>query len=510
MAIQNSMSKGDTPNTTPGAQIGQALRNPMTALGIPPLIALAFLSFGQVGMVAAAMALPVLYASLQLGDRLFTGPRRGGEGRAIRAMNRALQQARSNNTATGALMVQIDGLTGEQGDSVPPSTLEYLCYEELRCVLCATDRIERVGHGRFAVILSGARQADLDAMIQIGRRIQSAVSKIELTQSQTAQISASIGMCLTNRLFRPDGQRIIDGATEALNDALAHGPAAMRSHSDASRRHTSAPSAMARELDSAIREGHLQAYFQPQIYAATGDISGFEALIRWQHPERGLIPPAEFLPSIAEAGLMEHVTHLMIEQSLQALAHWRNCGIDIPRVGVNFSTSELSSTSLVEWLGFELDRFDISADRLAIEVLETVVADGSDDTIISNLSEMARMGCCIDLDDFGTGHASITNINRFSVERIKIDRSFVTGIDKNPEQQNMVAAILTMADKLGLQTLAEGVETAAERDALTRLRCGQLQGFGIGRPMPLAEADRWIAAYQTRILRTSASHRHVG
>ncbi len=133
-----------------------------------------------------------------------------------------------------------------------------------------------------------------------------------------------------------------------------------------------------------------------------------------------------------------------------------------------------------------------------IEVLETVVASRGEDVVIRNLAGLARLGCKLDLDDFGTGHASITSIRHLSIERIKIDRSFVTRIDDDDDQQAMVAAILTMADRLGLDTLAEGVETTAERNMLHALGCGHLQGFGIARPMPAADVAAWVTGWQRR------------
>ena len=149
-------------------------------------------------------------------------------------------------------------------------------------------------------------------------------------------------------------------------------------------------------------------------------------------------------------------------------------------------------------LRWELDRFDIAASRLTVEVLETVIAQTANDTIVRNLRALADMGCLIDLDDFGTGHASIANIKRFSVGRIKIDRSFVTQIDSDTEQQNIVAAILTLAERLELDTLAEGVESAAEEAVLRRLGCRHVQGFAIARPMPFAEIEAWIAGHDHR------------
>ena len=164
----------------------------------------------------------------------------------------------------------------------------------------------------------------------------------------------------------------------------------------------------------------------------------------------------------------------MIIEALEAIRHWDANGFDIPRIGVNFSSDELCDPRLVDRICWELDRYDLTPDRLVVEVVETVVASKTDDVVIRNLAGLARLGCCLDLDDFGTGNASITSIRRFAIERIKIDRSFVTHIDEDPEQQKMVAAILTMADRLGLDTLAEGVETPEEQRMLLQLGCGHV------------------------------------
>jgi EAL domain-containing protein (putative c-di-GMP-specific phosphodiesterase class I) len=177
---------------------------------------------------------------------------------------------------------------------------------------------------------------------------------------------------------------------------------------------------------------------------------------------------------------------------------------------VNFSKEELTDPQLVDRIEQRLYEFGLDANRLAVEVLETVVADHADDIVIRNLSGLATLGCSLDLDDFGTGHASITSIRRYSIERIKIDRSFVTRIDADDEQQKMVAAILTMADRLGLDTLAEGVETNEERLKLAELGCGHVQGFGIARPLPPEDVDNWINNYSpmavgSRGLRRKAS-----
>jgi EAL domain-containing protein (putative c-di-GMP-specific phosphodiesterase class I) len=182
----------------------------------------------------------------------------------------------------------------------------------------------------------------------------------------------------------------------------------------------------------------------------------------------------------------------------------------VPTVSVNFSAADLRNPRLPDRLKWELDRFELTPDRLTVEILETVIAASENDMVVSNIAALAAMGCGIDLDDFGTGHASITTIRRFAVRRLKIDRSFVTRVDQDREQQKMVSAIVSLAERLGLETLAEGVETASEHAMLSQLGCGHVQGYGLARPMPMEEASDWILRHmqrQDRIPRIGARSR---
>jgi len=190
---------------------------------------------------------------------------------------------------------------------------------------------------------------------------------------------------------------------------------------------------------------------------------------------------------------------VMLYQSLAALQAWDKAGLKVPQVGVNFSDTEFANPGLADKISWELDRFELDHSRLAVEILENVIASASEDVTLHNIKALARLGCQIDLDDFGTGNASITTLKRFPVGRIKIDRSFVTRIDEDKEQRDMAAAILTLADKLNLETLAEGVETMGELATLTRMGCGHVQGFGLAKPMPLEETIPWLTRHQAKL-----------
>jgi diguanylate cyclase len=154
---------------------------------------------------------------------------------------------------------------------------------------------------------------------------------------------------------------------------------------------------------------------------------------------------------------------------------------------------------LPEKLNWALDRFQLAPSRLTVEVLESVVAGDGDDIIASNVARIAAFGCKVDLDDFGTGNASITAIRRFSLHRLKIDRSFVREVDQSRDQQRLVTAILSMAERLGLETLAEGVETPAEHALLAQLGCGHVQGYVVAKPMPAEELAHWLRGHRERV-----------
>ena len=199
----------------------------------------------------------------------------------------------------------------------------------------------------------------------------------------------------------------------------------------------------------------------------------------------------------------------MLYHSLTALNAWDAAGLKVPTVGVNFATQELRNPNLAENIKWELERFDLPAARLSVEILETVMTDRPDDIVTRNIAALSELGCHIELDDFGTGHASISAVRRFNISRIKIDRSFVLRADRDPDQQKLIAAILTMAERLDLDTLAEGVETVGEHALLSQLGCGHVQGFGIGRPMPFDQTLDWITAHEAKLQDAPEIGRHT-
>ena len=370
------------------------------------------------------------------------------------------------------------------------------------------DTLARLEGPRIGFSLTPNRRLDLESAIQFATRLQHVLADPISLPNRLTAVSASVGFALAGRLEKACGANLLRAAGLAQIEASRAGPRAIRSYSAAMEQRVRSRSGLLDQINIAFEEGHFIALFQPQVHLESGQITGFEALARWHHPGRGLIPPAEFLPVIEHSGQIGRLGQTMLTQSLSALADWDAQGLNVPQVSINLSNVELRNPGLVDFVRFELDRHNLSAKRLVVEVLETVVSYSGDDLILENLGKLADMGCGVDLDDFGTGHTSITSIRKFAVNRIKIDRTFITKIDKDEEQQSMVAAILTMADRLGLATLAEGVETTEEREMLRVMGCEIMQGFELARPMNRKEVSLWVAA-QEAIYQAPAHLRRV-
>ncbi|MBV7408155.1 bifunctional diguanylate cyclase/phosphodiesterase [Maritimibacter sp. DP1N21-5] len=375
------------------------------------------------------------------------------------------------------------------------------CADRIAFALREGDLLAALAPGRFGLALAKTPRTDLEAMIQLAGRLQDRLEQPISLDGTRVLLSACIGFALPSRLPDQTGESCLDAAESALAEAQEAGPGSVRAFSRGMRPRVSVPDNMTREVVAALETGQIVPWFQPQISTNDGALSGLEALARWEHPEKGQIAPAAFLPAIASAGLFERLGEVMLFQSLTALKEWDRRGLIVPNVAVNVSADELRNPRLFEKIRWELDRFDLKPERLVIEILENVVAQSEDDTTTRNIAALSRLGCGIDLDDFGTGHASISNIRRFDVTRIKIDRSFISHVDTDRDQQNMVSAILTMAERLGLDSLGEGVETHGEHAMLAQLGCNHVQGYSIARPMPFSATLDWIAAHHEKVPR---------
>jgi diguanylate cyclase len=484
------------------------VRRPEIMAFLPAVTLAAFWFGGERVLVATALGLPMLFAlfgAFRQAEDLPEFPDTLGGLSSLpqleRAVTEVLQAAPLTGETTGVLVLMVDNLVDIETSfgNAAVAALQERLGERLLSALRGPDMIARVRPGCFAVMLSPMRRLDLEAMVQVAARLQAAVAPSFSLDATRLYATASVGFCLAARAPQQSARGLVDAATAAARDAVRCGPGAIRAYSaEIALRHQQTDD-LRGSLERAFDEGQIQPWFQPQISTDTGALTGLEALARWVHPDRGVVPPADFLPAVMEAGLAARLCDTMLASALSALRKWDLAGIRIPRVAVNFSESELRDPRLVERIKWELDRFDLRPDRLCIEILETVVADSTADVIQRNLAGLSRLGCPLDLDDFGTGHASLGSIRRFGVGRLKIDRSFITHVHEDREQQRTVAAILSMAEQLGLDTLAEGVELQEEHNMLAQLGCKHVQGYILARPMPFEDVAPWLTHYRTSL-----------
>ncbi len=357
------------------------------------------------------------------------------------------------------------------------------------------DQIVRLQGPAFGIVLPSLRRGETTDAINIADRIQRAIAKPIYTCGVRVHVTASIGVCFEDGRPADDAALFLAAAEAALESARVHGPASVAVFTDEMRTRLQAKSDLAETVSGALDSGQIVSWFQPQIDAETGRVTGLEALARWEHPRRGTLLPSDFLDPIEARGLGPRLFEVMLNSVCAQLRAWDRMGLRVPRVAVNIDAATLHDQLLAERLEWCLDSYDLTPDRISLEVLEDVVVSPDNDIITTNLRRVARTGCSVELDDFGTGQAALAGISRFGASRIKIDRSYVSGADADPQQRKMAEAIVNMARTLEIETIAEGVATQGEIALFSELGCDHLQGFGIARPMPAADVQGWMTQY---------------
>ncbi|WP_367648146.1 putative bifunctional diguanylate cyclase/phosphodiesterase [Ruegeria arenilitoris] len=458
--------------------------------------------------MAVALGLPLAYAALNAaGSHSLTAKAAGARPTGAVStdifhdeIQAILQQAKKSGENAACVAVSFDdypAMLDLHGHAAADHVSSQFV-DRVLAVIRGQDIFTQIKPNRFLIGLHPSAQLDLEACVQMSGRIQNTVEEPFLLNGASVYMSCSIGFCMQSSIPEAEPQDWLEAANAALDEAQRNGPMTIRAFSSQTRRRTLVRANLRKDFVAALDNGEIRPWFQPQVSTDTGNITGFEALARWEHPSKGIMGPQIFLPFAEQADLMGRLGQVIRHRAFSAMQTWDMGGTKIPRIGVNFASDELRDPGLIDRLKWELDQFDLTPDRLAVEILETVFSRRPDDVITRNVTGLAALGCCIDLDDFGTGHASIASIKRFDVSRIKIDRTFVAKADQDPSQQQLVSAILTMAERLNLETLAEGVETAGEHALMAQLGADHVQGFGIGRPMPFEKAQIWIGSHQAK------------
>jgi diguanylate cyclase (GGDEF)-like protein/PAS domain S-box-containing protein len=340
------------------------------------------------------------------------------------------------------------------------------------------DLVARVGGDEFAVLALDAAAAPAAA-----ERLRAAVEEPFRFQGLTLRVRASVGIALFPA-HGTDVETLMQRADIAMYSAKASG-AGVEVYSASRDGHSRERLALLGELPDAIERGELVVHYQPQYDLATGALVGAEALARWQHPQHGLLGPGAFLPLAEQTGLMKPLTLRVLADALAQSARWRAEGLDVT-VAVNLGTANLLDLGLPGDVAALLAEHAVAPSRLQLEVTETIVA-ADPVRVIGVMQALRALGVTLALDDFGTGSSSLAFLRELPVQELKIDKSFVLGIEDDPGAATIVRTVVELAHNLGLRAVGEGVETEAARAILLDSGCDRGQGFLLGRPAP-AEA----------------------
>ena len=343
----------------------------------------------------------------------------------------------------------------------------------LKGAIRAVDSIARLGGDEFVIIFDGPMtQAET---LEMGKRLLKAMELPMRLLGIDVHVSPSIGIAFYPR----------DGAT--IDTLLAHADAAMYYAKERGRNNvecytesmgsvTQERVKLESELHEALRDGQFELHYQPKVDTATGRINSAEALIRWRHPQRGLLPPADFIPVAEECGLLDAIGEWVLFEACRQGRVWQQRGPRALRVAVNLAPSQFRLVDLVGQIRRALDASELDPTLLEIELTETAVMSDAEESV-RILEAISRMGVLVSVDDFGTGYSSMSYLRRFPIDKLKIDRCFVEQMTARREDASIVGAIISLAHSLCLKVIAEGVETREQLQLLAKLGCDQYQGF---------------------------------
>jgi diguanylate cyclase (GGDEF)-like protein/PAS domain S-box-containing protein len=352
------------------------------------------------------------------------------------------------------------------------------------------DVICRHGGDEFVVVLHGC---DPDTAAAIAERVHGALVEPTRIPGLSVPVTASIGISLYPRDGR-DADTLLKNADTAMYQAKAEGRARHQFFSAEMNQLAQDRLLLSSALREAIAERRLQLRYQPQVSALDGSIVGVEALARWSHPQFGEVSPDRFIKLAEELGLIEAIGEWALDEGCRQLTAWDRAGVPVPSMSVNISPLHFRTRDLCSVVIGALDRHGLAPDRLAVEITEGVIMD---DCAIAteNARALRAHGVRLSMDDFGTGYSSLSHLARLPVNELKIDRSFMQGLEDNHNARTLVTAVIRIGQSLGLQVVAEGVETDAQRRFLQALDCDVLQGFLFSKALPADELARWALAH---------------
>lgn len=405
------------------------------------------------------------------------------------ALNKQCQEAKEKQHGLGVLIVGLDRfkeINDTLGHAIGDRVLQ-LFGERLRYLLRSNDTVARLGSDEFAIMLSDSGQEEAT---YIARKILEEMEHPFLIEQINLYVGCSIGVTLYPKTSS-SAEELTRHASIAMYAAKRHmsGYAVYDPKYDT---HSVHKLSLATDLRNAIQSNDLYLEYQPQVSPSGQRLRGMEALLRWNHPLHGLVRPDEFIPIAEQTALIHPLTAWLLENTFAQMAAWRKQQLDCGIVAINISVFNLQSTTLIETLRSQLEKWQIAPEKIMLEITETaMMADPIHAK--TTLKQLNDLGVKLAIDDFGTGFSSLAYLKQLPVDELKIDKSFVMNMAEDENDAVIVRSTIDMAHNLGLKVVAEGVETSEVRELLEILNCDLMQGYYISRPLPVTEITRWLS-----------------
>ena len=381
-----------------------------------------------------------------------------------------------------------DSLGHSAGDAVLRKVVD-----RLKASARGADTVARLGGDEFVILMEDLGDpADVDMVAQ--RLVNSMREPIELL-GHSLVATVSVG----SAIYPSDATEIsplLAKADAAMYEAKAGGRDRFCRYSAGTAMYNPASMLLENDLRRAIELNELLLHFQPQVDIASEDIRGVEALVRWQHPQRGLVLPGQFIPVAEESGLIIPLGEWVLREAFRQLREWKDLGLPPLRMSVNISALQFRHGDLPRFLAEQLAAYAIDPRYVELELTESVLMHNMEE-VLQTLQEIKALGVSLAIDDFGTGFSSLSYLRRFPIDRLKIDQSFIRDIERTPTNESIARAIVGLANSLSLDIVAEGIETPAEKAVLEHLCCTEGQGYLFAKPLPAADILAWITAHRT-------------
>lgn len=347
--------------------------------------------------------------------------------------------------------------------------------------------LSRLSGDEFGLLLE---DCPVSKALRVSQVIQKSLSKAFKISQKDVFLSVSIGIAMNSPIYQ-NADEIMRDAGVAMNRAKKRGKGGAEVFNTVM--HFGAVRRLQVEMDlrRALDNREFELYYQPIVSLKKEKVGSMECLIRWNHPQKGLIMPMDFIPVAEETGLILAIDEWVLQRALEQAMQWGKMGIDVPRLAINFSAKQFQQKDLAQSVEDALSHWNVKADNLEIEITETTLMEDNDANF-ETLKQLSQMGVHFSIDDFGTGYSSLGYLKRFPSHTLKIDGSFIHGLEKGKEDSAIVSAIIALAKNLGLHLVAEGVESPHQLSFLRDKECDEVQGFAIARPMPSVKVEEYL------------------